>query len=100
MKTYRIYFSGQMSSRHSNNILHQMLPTLGFSAENGTGSDQIPAIRNMHRGNEESYFDVDIPSNDTDAESIIDSIRRYVLDSSVQYEDITTEQPKAYKINA
>ena len=98
MKTYRVYFSGKMSSRHSNYILHRMLGTLGFNAENGTGSDQIPAIRNVHRGNEETYFDVDIPK-DQDAESIIDSIRRYVIDNSVQYEDITTEPPKVYKID-
>jgi hypothetical protein len=76
-----------------------MLVSLGFSEENGTGSDQIPSIRNVHRGNEETYFDVDIP-NDNDAESIIDSMRRYIIDNSASYEDITTEPPKKEKINA
>ena len=93
-KTYRMYISGKTSSRHSNYILHRMLESLGFNAENGTGgSDQIPSIRNVHRGHEETYFDVDIP-NDENAESIIDSMRRYIIDNAVSYDDITTEPPK------
>lgn len=102
IRTYRVYYSGKMSSRLSNLILHKMLVNIGFSAENGTGSDRIPSIRNMHRGEEEAYFDVDIPIDNAigqNPESIIDSIRRYIIDNSVQYEDITTEPPKQYKID-
>ena len=104
IKTYRVYFSGKMSSRHSNYILHRMLEAIGFSGgeESGTGSDRIPTVRNLHRGNEETYFDVDIPVDNLigqDPESILDSIRRYVIDNSVQYDDITTEPPKIYQID-
>ena len=95
MKKYRMYISGKTSSRHTNSILHQMLPNLGFSEENGTGSDQIPSIRNIHRDAEETYFDVEIHDDDN-AESIIDSMRRYLIDNAVTYEDTTTEPPKKY----
>ena len=106
IKTYRVYFSGKMSSRHSNYILHRMLGAIGFGSgggeESGTGSDKIPTVRNVHRGNEETYFDVDIPVDNAigqDPESILDSIIRYVRDNSVQYDDITTEPPKVYQID-
>lgn len=99
-KKYRIYISGKTSSRNTNYILHNMLPSLGYSAENGTGSDQIPAIHNLHRGNEETYFDVDIHNNDDNALSIIEAMKRYILENSiVSHEDITTEPPKNYKID-
>jgi hypothetical protein len=77
-----------------------MLESLGFgpNVENGTANDQIPTIRNVHRGNEETYFDVDIP-NDDNAQSIIESMRGYILGIAVSYEDITTEPPKKYKID-
>jgi hypothetical protein len=96
-KIYRIYVSGKMSSRHSNHILHKMLPDLGFTEPN----DKTPTIRNMHRGNEEAYFDIDIPDNDNrDLDGLVDTIRRYLIETSVQYEDITTEPPKNYKTDA
>lgn len=98
IKTYRIYVSGKISSRHSNLILHQMLDSMGFSAANGVSADQIPSIRNMHRENEQAYFDVDIPTsefeNNNDPISIVESMKRYILENAVQYEDITTQPPK------
>lgn len=96
IKIYRIYFSGKMSSRHSNLILHKMLPDLGFTDVDD--DERTPSIRNMHRGNEEAYFDVEI-TNENDAASIVESIKRYIVENTVQYEDITTEPPKIYKID-
>ena len=84
-----------MSSRHSNQILHQMLPDIGFT---DVDDERRPIIRNMHRGNEEAYFDVEI-TNENDAASIVESIKRYIVENTVQYEDITTEPPKVYKID-
>ncbi len=85
-----------MSSRHSNHILHKMLPDLGFTEIN----DKTPTVRNMHRGDEEAYFDVDIPDNNNrDFDGIVETIRRYIVETSVQYEDITTEPPKKYQID-
>lgn len=99
MKTYRVYISGKISARHSQLILHKMLGDLGFGGEaaNGTtgSNDTIPNIRNMHRGNEEGYFDVDI-YNDNDAASIVDSMKRYIVENSVQYEDITDQPPTTF----
>jgi len=97
-KTYRIYISGKVSPRHSHLILHKMLEDLGLvnsTAEGTVNSDQTPSIRNMHRENEEAYFDVDIYNNENDdAASIVDSMKRYILENSVQYEDITDQPPK------
>jgi hypothetical protein len=96
IKTYRVYFSGKMSSRHSNHILHKMLPDLGFTDIN----EHTPTIRNMHRGNEEAYFDIDIPDNNNrDFDGIVETIKRYIVENTVQYDDITTEPPKHYKID-
>ena len=64
-----------------------MLEDLGLVA-----AEQV-SIRNMHRGNDEGYFDVDI-YNDNDAASIVDSMKRYIIENSVQYEDITDHPPK------
>lgn len=98
IKTFRIWVSGKISPRHSNIILHQMLDDLGFAATNeGTFSDQTSTIRNMHRENEEGYFDVDIPIVDEENEDVIakvEAIKRYVVENSVQYQDITNEPPK------
>lgn len=72
-----------------------MLESLGFNATNGVSADQLPSVRNMHRGNEEAYFDVDIPlENNNDPQSIVESMKRYIIENSVQYQDITTEPPK------
>jgi hypothetical protein len=95
-RTYRIFISSKISPRHSNIIIHDMLKDLGFSNPDGGVSDQTPIVRNMHRGIDESYFDVDFPSIDDniDYTSMVESIKRYVGESSVQYQDITTEPPK------
>jgi hypothetical protein len=54
----------------------------------------------MHRGNEEAYFDIDIPDNNNrDFDGIVETIKRYIVENTVQYEDITTEPPKHYKID-
>jgi hypothetical protein len=87
-KIFRVYISGKISPRLSNMILHKMLEELGYTI----GNDQTPTIRNMHRGNEEAYFDVDIPTEDT--LSIMELIKNYIVVNSVQYDDITTEPPK------
>lgn len=92
-KTFRVYISGKISPRLSRLILHDMLESLGYSTANGSGgSEDIPSIRNMHRGNEEAYFDIDIPMNDPT--SIMELIKNYIVVNSVQYDDITTEPPK------
>jgi hypothetical protein len=91
MKTYRVYISGKISPRHSQIILHNMVKDLGLV--NNVEVEQTPSVRNMHRGNEEGYFDVDI-YNDNDAASIVDSMKRYIIENAVQYEDITNNPPR------
>jgi hypothetical protein len=91
MKTYRIYISGKIGPRHSQIILHNMVKELGLV--NTVAKEQTPSIRNMHRGNEEGYFDVDI-YNDNDAASIVDSMKRWIIENAVQYEDITNNPPR------
>jgi hypothetical protein len=91
MKTYRIYISGKIGPRHSQIILHNMVKELGLV--NTVAKEQNPSIRNMHRGNEEGYFDVDI-YNDNDAASIVDSMKRWIIENAVQYEDITNNPPR------
>jgi hypothetical protein len=95
MKTYRVYISGKISPRHSQLILHNMLGDLGLvnNNNNNTTENTSISIRNMHRGIEEGYFDVDI-YNDNDAASIVDSMKRYIIENAVQYEDITNNPPR------
>jgi hypothetical protein len=92
MKTYRIYISGKIGPRHSQLILHNMLKDLGLDNISEQVGNEIPTIRNMHRGNEEGYFDVDI-YNDNNAASIVDSMKMYIIENAVQYEDITNNPP-------
>lgn len=66
-----------------------MLGDLGYVV----GNDKTPTIRNMHRGDEEGYFDVDIPDVEN-AASIVDSMKRYIVENSAQYEDITDHPPR------
>lgn len=100
IKTYRVYISGKIGTRHVNVILHDMLEDLGFAsgggAEGTSFDDQTPVVRNMHRGIDESYFDVDFPNADQNVDYIakVESMKRYIVDNSVQYQDITTEPPK------
>jgi hypothetical protein len=93
-KTFRIFISGKISPRHSNVIIHNMLTDLGYVI----GNDQTtPTIRNMHRGVDESYFDIDFLNIDNNIDYIakVNEIKRYVIESSsVQYQDITNEPPK------
>ena len=70
-----------------------MLEDLGLVG-NSAAEPQV-SIRNMHRGNDEGYFDVDI-YNDNDAASIVDSMKRYIIENSVQYEDITDQPPTTF----
>jgi hypothetical protein len=93
MKTYRIYISGKIGPRHSQLILHNMVRDLGLDNTETVAKEQTPSIRNMHRGNEEGYFDVDI-YNDNDAASIVDSMKRWIIENAVQYEDITNNPPR------
>lgn len=87
-KTFRIWVSGKISPRHSNIIIHNMLPDLGYN--------NSEAVRNMHRGVDESYFDIEFPNVDEniDYNAKVNAIKQYVLESSIQYQDITTEPPK------
>lgn len=93
-----------MSSRLSNMILHQMLQDLDL--ENGiqgpNGDLPGPNIRNMHRGDEEAYFDIDFTVSDDPLDNsaimMVDAIKKWIVDNSVQFEDITTTAPKTYKI--
>jgi|SRR5215211_5953651 len=94
-KTFRIWISGKISPRHSNIIIHNMIPDLGYS----TGDEQTttPIVRNMHREVDESYFDIEFPNvdeNNIDYVAKVNTIKQYLLESSVQYQDITTEPPK------
>ena len=96
MKTFRVYISGKISSRTSQTILHNMMEDLGLTTKSEqfrNMEDQIPTVRNMHREDDHAYFDVNIP-NESDALSIVDSIKRYIIENSVQYEDITDQPPK------
>lgn len=96
MKTFRVYISGKISSRTSQTILHNMMEDLGLTTKSEqfrNMEDQIPTVRNMHREDDYAYFDVNIP-NESDALSIVDSIKRYIIENSVQYEDITDQPPK------
>jgi hypothetical protein len=83
MKTYRIYISGKIGPRHSQLILHNMLKDLGLDNISEQVGNEIPTIRNMHRGNEEGYFDVDI-YNDNNAASIVDSMKMRILLTTLQ----------------
>jgi hypothetical protein len=88
-KTFRIWVSGKISPRHSNIIIHDMLPDLGYNTEE-------TSVRNMHRGVDESYFDIEFANIDENIDYIakVNAIKQYVLESSIQYQDITTEPPK------
>jgi hypothetical protein len=88
-KTFRIWISGKISPRHSNIIIHDMLSDIGYKTEE-------TAVRNMHRGVDESYFDIEFSNIDEniDYNAKVNAIKQYILESSVQYQDITTEPPK------
>jgi hypothetical protein len=90
-KTFRIFISGKISPRHSNIIIHNMLTDLGYN----TAEEETSAVRNMHRGVDESYFDIEFANVDENIDYIakVNAIKQYVLESSIQYQDITTEPP-------
>jgi hypothetical protein len=89
-KIFRIFISGKISPRHSNILIHNMLPDLGYNTAEET------LVRNMHRGVDESYFDVEFHNIDEniDYNAKVNAIKQYISESSIQYQDITTEPPK------